>query len=347
MARYPGAIWRPITAPKGRKRLTLYNRMNLHVAVSEAASLHGFFNRTGRVDSHFYVRKDGTVEQYVDTSMRAFADLQGNDATISVETQGGVKNPNGEPWTAAQIKALASLFAWAAKTHGIPMRLATSSKPGAPSRGLSWHRLGIDGNFPKTGILRGRNQRGGGMKYSNAFGKICPGDAKIRQIPAVLDLAKLALKPSPAKPRPEGVLGMSKHAKFNHTKKQTLSANKKYRILRIADGRSYIVAGPSKFTGQINIVFDDLAPDQTAMVRVFRGGYKKGASPTVASGRTIAQQEIVGTTGKTFAAIPFTGAINENYGNGRDTRLYVQAKLNSGPERPLTISTVQIEALHD
>lgn len=145
----------------------------------------------------------------------------------------------------------------------------------------------------------------------------------------------------------KGIFGMAKHAKFDHKKKQQLSADKKYKILRIEDGRSYIVAGGAKFTGQIIVVFDDLAPDQTAMIRVFRGGYKKGATPAVASGRTITWQEVTGTTGKTFATVPITGAINADYGNGRATRLYVQAKLNSGPATPLTISRVIIEALHD
>lgn len=186
MARYPGALWRPITASKARPRITP-RRVNLHVAVSEAASLHGYFNAPGRVDSHFYVRKDGTVEQYVDTSVQAWADLQGNPTTISVETQGGVTNAQGEPWTSAQVKALADLFAWCAKVHDIPMRLATDSRPGASSHGLSWHRLGIDGNFP-GGLLKGRIS--GGLRYSNARGKICPGNAKIQQIPGILARAK-------------------------------------------------------------------------------------------------------------------------------------------------------------
>lgn len=203
MARFPGAIWKPITAGKGRQKLTVFNRMNLHVAVSEAASLHSFFNVSGRVDSHFYVRKDGTVEQYVDTSMRAFADLEGNDATISVETQGGVKNANSEPWTGPQIQALVELFVWAHKTHGIPLRQALNSHLGSSSQGLSWHRLGIDGNFPTTGILRGRNQRGGGMYYSRSRGKICPGDAKIMQIPQILELATDMVLAGNSKPRPK------------------------------------------------------------------------------------------------------------------------------------------------
>lgn len=208
MARYPGAIWKPITASKGRRRLTQYNRVNLHVAVTTGTSLHAFFNRSGQVDSHFYVRLDGTVEQYVDTAWQAFADRDGNDATISIETAGGVKNPDSEPWTPAQVESLARLYAWAVRTHGIAKRVAKDSKPGASSRGLSWHRLGIDGNFPALPDVRaGRRQRGGGMHYSKAAGKICPGAGKIRQVPTIYARAVAILdgaKPAPTpKPQPE------------------------------------------------------------------------------------------------------------------------------------------------
>lgn len=207
MARYPGAIYKPITASKGRKRLTIYNRVNLHVAASEATSLHGYFNRSGIPDSHFYVRRDGTVEQYVDTAYRAFADLEGNDATISIETQG----MGSGKWTDAQVKSIASLYAWAVKTHGIKVQVAKDAKIGDSSKGLSWHRLGIDGNFP-NGELGGRLQRGGGMHYSSSRGKVCPGDDRIKQVPEIFALAKKILggaepvsnpKPSTPKPAPK------------------------------------------------------------------------------------------------------------------------------------------------
>ncbi|KZM36073.1 N-acetylmuramoyl-L-alanine amidase [Oerskovia enterophila] len=196
---HPDAIKRPITADKGRSPLGAHNRVNLHVAVSEAASLFGFFNVGGQVDSHFYVRRDGTFEQYVNTDDNAFADLEGNDATISIETQGGVTNPNTEPWTPAQAERLAQLYAWCAVQHRIQVKLATSSALGEPSRGLSWHRLGIDGDFPALpSILAGREQRGGGMYYSRSRGKLCPGDTKIGQIPAIFARAQAIIPTLPA-----------------------------------------------------------------------------------------------------------------------------------------------------
>lgn len=189
MARYPAAIWKPIAAQylPGRP-LVAHNRVSLHVAVSEASSLHSYFSAPGRPSSHFYVRRDGTVEQYVDTDARAEADLEGNDATISVETQGGVSDPQGEPWTDQQVEALAQLVAWAIAAHGIAARLATDSRVGDSSKGLSWHRLGID-----------PWRVAGGMHYSSSRGKVCPGDAKIAQIPAILTRALAILgQPGPA-----------------------------------------------------------------------------------------------------------------------------------------------------
>lgn len=252
MAKYPGAIQKPITA-KRRDRMVWYRRMNLHVAVAEWSSLHSYFNVKGRPDSHFYVRKDGTVEQYVDTDFQAYADLDGNDATISVETQGGVTNPNGEPWTGAQVEALAKLYAWAVRTHGIPVKMASDSKIASTSHGLSWHRLGVDGNFPALpSPLAGRLQRGGGMHYSESAGKVCPGDAKIRQVPAVFTRALNFLEPptppAPADPPPssdplEGIIMASWYES-----KQAFEVRMKELVARATFGSGYTDANGDEVT---------------------------------------------------------------------------------------------------
>ena len=183
---YPDAIRKPLTADKDRQALTVHNRVNLHIAVSESESLYSFFNQRGIADSHFYVRRDGKVEQYVSTSMRAYADLEGNDATISIETQGF----GGGTWTVEQRESLARIYAWAVRTHDVARKLATDSKIGDSSKGLSWHRLGIDGDFPALPSIRaGRLQRGGGMHYSTSTGKACPGDDRIPQIPMIFERA--------------------------------------------------------------------------------------------------------------------------------------------------------------
>src|SRR5690606_10664941 len=52
---------------------------------------------------------------------------------------------------------------------------------------------GIDGNFPSSGILAGRLQRGGGMHYSQSRGKECPGSDRIKQVPQIFARAEAIL----------------------------------------------------------------------------------------------------------------------------------------------------------
>lgn len=184
MAWYPKAIRKEI---KRHRTLRLNKgRVCLHVAVSEGSSLFGYFNQSGNPTSHFYVRRDGTIEQYVDTKYRAPANLEGNSSLISFETQGGVKNANTEPWTAAQVEAMAECLAWLNKVEGVPLQLMPNSK--SSSVGIGWHQLGVD-----------PYRVSGGEKWSSAYGKICPGGGKIKQIPAIIARAK-ALVGKPTTP---------------------------------------------------------------------------------------------------------------------------------------------------
>ena len=190
MAIYPSAVVKLV--PRTFRRATERNRINLHTAVTNSPSLYDMFSKPSAACSHFYVREDGTVEQYIDTDRYSAADLDGNDATISIETWDGygrVPWPGGQPppWTSAQVTAIVALCRWICSTHDIPVRLADDSKIGPSSHGISWHRLGIDGAFPKLPDIRaGRLQRGGGMHYSTSAGKACPGDARIAQIPDIV-----------------------------------------------------------------------------------------------------------------------------------------------------------------
>ena len=201
MAIYPGAV--VLLVPRTFRRSTERNRINLHTAAYAGTSLYGMFSKPTAACSHFYVREDGTVEQYIDTDRYSAADLDGNDATISIETWDGYTGRPGwepPPWTAAQVNALVALCRWICATHNIPVRLAENSKVGSSSRGISWHRLGVDGAFPRLPDPRaGRLQRGGGMHYSSAVGKVCPGDARIAQIPGIV-AAIGAPAPSPTPP---------------------------------------------------------------------------------------------------------------------------------------------------
>ncbi len=178
MAKYPPAIFKPVDRykPGGSVHTPMPNpgRLCFHTAVSSGDSLFGLFNTPGNPVAHFYIRQDGKVEQYVDTDTRASANLDGNHDTISVESwDGGAPGGQVPDWTPAQVEAGAKLAAWVHETHGIPLDPCGAS-PG--SRGVTWHRKGIDGNFP-AGLLSGR--KAGDEHWSSSAGKICPGDKKI------------------------------------------------------------------------------------------------------------------------------------------------------------------------
>lgn len=185
MARYPGATWRPVAWANARDDNTDATVVVLHVTAGLANSQYAYFNEVKKACSHFHVALDGDVEQYIDTDKLSAADYEGSDDSISIETAG---LGDGE-WTPAQIVSLVKLLAWIARTHGIPMRLKTTSSP--TEAGVGWHRLGIVGNFPSLpSLLAGRNQRGyAGEAWSLSTGKICPGDKRILQIPALVAAA--------------------------------------------------------------------------------------------------------------------------------------------------------------
>jgi len=157
-----------------------YDGLELHTAVSDAVTLFGSMNVPGTPSSHCYVNEFGRTKWYIDTKFRSSATLEGNHRLITVETwDGGLANwPNGicPPWNDAQLDTLVDIYIWAHQVHGIPLQLMQSSLP--TEKGLGWHRLGIDGDFP-SGILGGRVA--GGELWSSSRGKSCPTDKRILQ----------------------------------------------------------------------------------------------------------------------------------------------------------------------
>lgn len=208
----PGITHRPL--PKSRGLMGTIRRMNCHIAVSEADSLYHSFDDPGEPDSHVYVLRGtaaqiadpngmANMEQYVPLTHKANADYEGNDATFSVETEGGRDDdgdgiPN-EPadilgeWDPAQVRRLRWLWTKVRKAYNLPNKLVETARWNSEeNRGLGWHRIGIDGNFP-AGELGGRLQRGATsttdprfMHWSSKFGKGCPGPNRIRQMPSIL-----------------------------------------------------------------------------------------------------------------------------------------------------------------
>lgn len=175
MAWYPGCIKKEVT--RHRTPMADHRGICLHIAVSTGASLFNYFNQPGNPTSHFYVRFSGEVEQYVSTAYRAPAQLDGNPTMIGIETQGGVGANLNEGWYDPQRESLARLCAWLHETHGIPLQAMPNSKPS--SRGVGYHKQGVD-----------PYRVDGGELWSSAFGKVCPGDVRIQQIPGIITRAR-------------------------------------------------------------------------------------------------------------------------------------------------------------
>jgi hypothetical protein len=137
----------------------------LHVAVTDVPSLFDFFlRRSGGIESHFYIRKDGTVEQYRSVHREADANLGANHYTVdgvvygavSIETAGFALGW----WNKAQKAAIRSLLLWLNTEHGIRLRQVTVPNPDKAHGGVSYHT-----RFPSW----------------SPVAKSCPGPNRIKQ----------------------------------------------------------------------------------------------------------------------------------------------------------------------
>jgi hypothetical protein len=185
----PGAIWKPLAADWNKQpRMRAYDFFCIHTMVGSLVGTDGYFKvgngaGYGGTESHFGVGPDGTIYQWQDTDFQADANGNGNWHVISSENADtGAPFPSWAgsdvpPLTPQQVEANAQIAAWLYRTHGIPLGIAGSSKPGA--RGLAVHRYGVPGYMPA-----------GAEQWSTARGKACPGDRRIAQLPAIAARAK-------------------------------------------------------------------------------------------------------------------------------------------------------------
>lgn len=179
MARMPDAEWVGEHSP--RKPMHRHDVVCVHTIVGRAPA-HA---------AHFSVRGDGHIIQSRDTRYQSAANLYGNPRVIAIENEDhgpgfpAWSGSNVPPLTTAQVEANAAILRWAHETHGVPLQLCPDSQP--TSRGLAYHRQGIDGNF---GSYRYPGRVSGGELWTEHFGKVCPGDRRISQLPMILDLAR-------------------------------------------------------------------------------------------------------------------------------------------------------------
>jgi len=180
MARMPGARW--VGPHHDNGVMIRFDILCLHTIVGYAPA-HA---------AHFSVYGSGFKDQSRDTVYRSAANKDGNHRIIAVECED--HGPHFPKWsgsnvpafTDAQIEAIAEICAWAHKAHGIPLVACPNSKPG--SRGIAYHRQGIDGNF---GTFDYGGRVSGGEQWSTSFGKVCPGDRRISQIPQIIQRARV------------------------------------------------------------------------------------------------------------------------------------------------------------
>ncbi len=157
---YPAAKQLPI--PPGDNDPPIVPRIAvLHVDAGNAESLFTFFrDRSGGVESHFHVRKDGVVEQYRNIFRQADANLRANDFAVSIETQG----LGAGTWNAAQLAAIKALLVWLNREAAIPLIRCTAWN----GKGVGYHVMfGAPG--PWTPVA-----------------KSCPGPDRIKQYEAVI-----------------------------------------------------------------------------------------------------------------------------------------------------------------
>jgi len=182
MAWFDCAQHRPL-GPQTEPRLFKKNKLIFHTMVGTLAGTENYFKLDGYsgVESHFGVGGFGEKWQWQDSDYQADAQLQGNDDCISVETAdkgapfAAWSGSDVPAWTAAQVEANAQILAEAHRRHGIPLVLITDTEDA--TRGVGYHRQGVD-PYRKHGEL-----------YSEAFGKVCPGDRRVAQVPQVITRA--------------------------------------------------------------------------------------------------------------------------------------------------------------
>jgi hypothetical protein len=134
----------------------------LHVDAGNADSLYDYFNGpSGGIESHFFVKRDGEIEQYRDTSRQADANLDANDFAVSIETQGYAV---GE-WTPEQLDSIQRLLLWLHQEHPA-IRLAPCD---------AWDGSGI-----------GYHVMFGAPGHWTPVSKSCPGPDRVRQFHNVI-----------------------------------------------------------------------------------------------------------------------------------------------------------------
>lgn len=171
MGKYAGAKWVPLKNYTKDGQEDVYGLV-VHIMEGTFEGSRSWFNNPeAKASSHFGTSREGSLEQWVDTKDRAWAQAAGNRTWISVENEGRVP----QDLTKEQLEKVAHLFAWIVRTHKVPYQVSHSPDV----KGLGYHRMG-------------------GAAWG---GHSCPGDAIIAQLQGIVYRAKqingVGTKPTP------------------------------------------------------------------------------------------------------------------------------------------------------
>lgn len=168
MAWYPEAVKKNINPGPNDPPIIAMGAI-LHVDSGNSNSLFAYFNGPSKgIESHFFVKSNGIVEQYRDTAFEADANLKANQfmkdghryGYVSIETQGHDEGL----WAGAQLASIKKLLRWLSETHDFP--LVKCKTPTSP--GVGYHTLfGAPGPWTPAA-------------------KTCPGADRIRQFDSIL-----------------------------------------------------------------------------------------------------------------------------------------------------------------
>ena len=131
MARWPGAIWQPVSQWSGTLRPIA---VCLHHQAGSGNPASVYASRG--VSAHFWLPRNAQPVQHVDTGHRAWHGMAHNDYSIGVETEGCGSPPHADPLTERQLNDFAALMKWANQVHGVPLVLSENVR----TPGFNYHR---------------------------------------------------------------------------------------------------------------------------------------------------------------------------------------------------------------
>lgn len=130
----PFAVQQPIddwhSEPAIVPRVAVLHR---HGSKGSSEAVGRYFDRVGS-ESHFSIKRDGTIVQFVPVDRQADAQWDANAFAVSIETEDdGIWEA---AWTGAQIDAIVRLLFWLNAEWGIPLHECT----GPYGSGVGWHK---------------------------------------------------------------------------------------------------------------------------------------------------------------------------------------------------------------